>query len=154
MRRLNQSASQVLLSLLVDAFKSGASLISDIFTKYFDEGDRAAVKNVFYSVVTDTYTPEIPWEGSDKLDNLLVQTFDSLGYCDDDRTLAYSDFDSDDNLFIVLCERAFRKKAAVSALDGVDDPFDPKYYITYEGLGNTLSYRMSSLGMTLLHEYM
>ena len=128
-----------------------------IFPNYFDEGDRAGVKNVFTAIMGTTSIPENPTTGNDLLGNLLVQTTDTDGLCTD-QELAYSNDEDPQNPFIVLCPNAFKKKA-VTALNGAenpaDNPDDAKHYISCDDLkiNGHVSYLMNSLGSTLLHEY-
>ncbi|KAF1352619.1 hypothetical protein BDV97DRAFT_271295, partial [Delphinella strobiligena] len=123
---------------------------SPIFTKYFNEGDRAGVKSIFQTIQPSTGI------GNNLLDNIFLQNEDPDGKCDD-RTLAASYLEGDDP-FIVTCPSLFDKKA-VTSLNGADATDEP--YITCDELlssdGSTgtgaVSYKMNSLGMTLLHEY-
>ena len=123
---------------------------SPIFTKYFDEGDRAGVKSVFQTIQPSSGV------GNDLLDNIFLQNEDPDGKCDD-RTLAASYLEGDDP-FIVTCPSLFNKKA-VTPLKGAES--NDGHYIACDELlsgdGNTgtgaVSYKMNSLGMTLLHEY-
>ncbi|CAF9915984.1 MAG: hypothetical protein HETSPECPRED_002704 [Heterodermia speciosa] len=128
-----------------------------IFPNYFDEGDRAGVKNVYAAILGTTSIPENPTTGNDLLGNLLVQTTDTDGLCTD-QELAYSNDEDPENPFIVLCPNAFKKKA-VTSLNGAenpaDNPDDAKHYILCDDLkiNGHVSYLMNSLGSTLLHEY-
>lgn len=132
---------------------------STIFPHYFDEGDRAGVKNVYAAILGTTSTPEGPTTGNDLLGNLLVQTTDTSNLCGDGLTLAYTTGHDTDHPFIVLCPNAFNKKAVTSlkgAENPADNPDDAKHYIQCEDLqaqGAFVSYKMNSLGATLLHEY-
>ena len=49
-----------------------------IFLHYFDEGDRAGVKNVFGAIIG---APGVFYNGNDLLDKLLVQTTDTEKSC-------------------------------------------------------------------------
>ena len=125
-----------------------------IFPNYFDDGDRAGVKNVFLAITgNDLNNPQ----GNDLLGNLLVQTTDTDNLCDG-RTLAYTSGHDTDKPFIVLCPIAFKKKA-VTSLNGAenpaDNPDDAKWYVDCDELtaNGHVSYLMNSLGATLLHEY-
>ena len=126
-----------------------------IFPNYFDEGDRAGVKNVF-SAILGTGDPNAP-VGNDLLGNLHVQTTDTNNLCGGS-TLAYTNGHDTDSPYIVLCPNAFKKKA-VTALKGADNPADnpddAKWYIGCDELAANghVSYLMNSLGATLLHEY-
>ncbi|KAJ4420470.1 hypothetical protein N0V82_004347 [Gnomoniopsis sp. IMI 355080] len=124
---------------------------SPIFTKYFDEADRAGVKKVFQTISPSAGV------GNDLLDNILLQKEDPDGRCDD-RTLAASYLEGDDP-FIVTCPSLFNKKA-VTELKGTEAGDDTHYVLCddllsggdFTGTG-AVSYKMNSLGMTLLHEY-
>lgn len=126
-----------------------------IFPNYFDEGDRAGVKNVFIAIL-GTGDPQAP-VGNDLLGNLHVQTTDTNNLCGGP-TLAYTNGHDTDSPYIVLCPNAFKKKA-VTALNGADNPADnpadAAWYISCEELAANghVSYLMNSLGATLLHEY-
>lgn len=128
-----------------------------IFPHYFDEGDRAGVKNVFAAILGTTTIPQNPTTGNALLGNILVQTTDQDGGCDG-KTLAYMGDHNTDNPFIVLCPSAFNKKAVTilkGAPDPSDNPDDAAHYIQCEELdaNGHVSYLMNSLGATLLHEY-
>ena len=126
-----------------------------IFPNYFDEGDRAGVKNVF-SAILGTGPSNAP-TGNDLLGNLHVQTTGTNGLCNGG-TLAYTNGHDTDSPYIVLCPNAFNKKA-VTALKGADNPADnpadAAWYISCDELVTQghVSYLMNSLGATLLHEY-
>ncbi len=126
-----------------------------IFPNYFNEGDRAGVKNVFIAIL-GTGDPQAP-VGNDLLGNLHVQTTDTNNLCNGP-TLAYTNGHDTDSPYIVLCPNAFKKKA-VTALKGADNPADnpadAAWYIDCDELAANghVSYLMNSLGATLLHEY-
>ena len=124
-----------------------------IFPNYFDESDRAGVKNVFVAILGVTGPPDAPIIGNDLLGNVLVQTTDIIGLCGNARTLAYMGNPGSEDPFIVLCPNAFKKKA-VTILKGTDEG-DSNHYITCDALvqNGHVSYLMNSLGATLLHEY-
>ena len=142
-----------------DAFELAAYVLqgidtdTTIFPNYFDESDRAGVKNVFVAILGMTGPPEGPNIGNDLLGNILVQTTDINGDCNEPRTLAVTGNAGSENPFIVLCPNAFKKKA-VTILKGTDEG-DSSNYITCDALVNNghVSYLMNSLGATLLHEY-
>jgi hypothetical protein len=142
-------ASYVLMSIDTD---------TTIFPHYFNEGDRAGVKNVFAAILGTTSIPESPTTGNALLGNLHVQTTDTNNLCGEGNTLAYTNGHDTGNPYIVLCPNAFNKKA-VTALKGADNPADnpddAKWYISCEELqaNGHVSYLMNSLGATLLHEY-
>ena len=126
----------------------------DIFTKYFDEGDRAKVREVFVTIGSNgKELPETGATGNDLLDKLLVQTTDDDQFCDTG-VLSYL-INKKTKPYIVLCPAAFNK-LATTQLKGADAQTDDgrKYYATCEKLGDNVSYRMNTLGATLLHEYM
>lgn len=126
-----------------------------IFPNYFDEGDKAGVKNVFLAILGDGGSSNP--EGNDLLGDLHVQTTDTDNLCDG-RTLAYTNGHDTSSPYIVLCPNAFKKKA-VTPLEGADNPSDnpddAKWYIDCDELvaNGHVSYLMNSLGATLLHEY-
>lgn len=130
---------------------------TDIFPNYFDDGDRAGVKNVFAAILGTISIPETPTTGNDLLGNIIVQTTDTDGLCAD-QELAYSNDEDPEKPFIVLCPNAFKKKA-VTSLNGAenpaDNPDDAAHYILCDDLkiNGHVSYLMNSLGSTLLHEY-
>jgi hypothetical protein len=148
-----------------DAFELAAyatTVIDDpnrqnIFTKYFNEGDRANVRKVFSTIwtqPTDTNAPAADG-GSSFLGEIMVQQTDSRNLCGDPRLIAYLDQNNAPNdVAIVLCPRAFNKKG-VTAINGQDPQGDGKenHYLTCEAIGDNVSFKMNSLGMTLLHEY-
>ena len=136
----------------------GIDTTSNIYGKYFDEADRADVKQVFSTICNGDSAPE----GNDMLGNILVQTTDTDNLCegDDGRVLSYLNDNDANNPFLVLCPNAFQKKA-VTALNGADPEGDTTHYITcdellsggdFTGTG-AMSYKMNSLGQTLFHEY-
>ena len=124
-----------------------------IFPNYFNESDKAGVKNVFVAILGTTGSPEATVLGNNLLGNILVQTTDVEGLCSDGDTLAYMGAPDTENPFIVLCPNAFKKKA-VTALNGADEG-DPSWNILCDDLVNNghVSTLMNSLGATLLHEY-
>jgi hypothetical protein len=148
-----------------DAFELAAyatTVIDDpnrqnIFTKYFNEGDRANVRKVFSTIwtqPTDTSAPAADGRSS-FLGEILVQQTDSRNLCGDARLIAYLDQNNaPDDVAIVLCPRAFNKKG-VTAINGQDPQGDgsANHYLTCEALGDNVSFKMNTLGMTLLHEY-
>ena len=143
-----------------DAFELAAYVLQNIdtdttiFPNYFDESDRAGVKNVFVAILGVTGPPEGPIIGNDLLGNILVQTTDQEQHCGgEDGTLAYMGLEDTENPFIVLCPNAFKKKA-VTALKGTDEG-DSNWYVSCDDLVNNghVSYLMNSLGATLFHEY-
>lgn len=145
-----QDAFELCSYVLTDA-AYGIDTDSPIFNKYFDEGDRAGVKSVFQTISPSAGV------GNDLLDNVLLQNEDPDGKCDD-RTLAASYLERSDP-FIVTCPSLFNKKA-VTSLKGAENTDDYNIICDellsgdeYTGTG-ALSYKMNSLGMTLLHEYM
>ena len=103
-----------------------------MFPHYFDEGNRAGVKNVFAALLGTTSIPETPTTGNALLGNLHVQTTDTNNLCGGN-TLAYTSGHDTDRLYIVLCPNAFNKKA-VTVLNGADDPAnhpaDAAWYIS------------------------
>ena len=126
----------------------------DIFSKYFDEGDRTKVKKVFVTIGSNGKDiPQGGATGNDLLDKLLVQTTDDDELCDG-AVLSYL-VNKKRKPYIVLCPEAFNKKATI-LLKGADPQAEDaaKYYMLCEDLGDNVSYRMNSLGATLLHEYM
>ncbi|OAF99062.1 uncharacterized protein CC84DRAFT_1191530 [Paraphaeosphaeria sporulosa] len=124
---------------------------NDIYPHYFDEADRAEIKRIFVDLTNGQ-------KGNDYLDKILIQKSDDDNLCDD-QTLAYSNDEDTENPYIVLCPNSFKKKA-VTALPSKDiddeDALDFYTVCAKDGgdLGDTVSYRMNTLGMTLLHEYM
>ena len=132
---------------------------NSIFPNYFNEADRGNVRKVFATIVGQPPAPVGSTPGNDLLDNILVQTTDTEGKCDP-RTLAYTNDGDTDHPYIVLCPAAFKKKA-VTTLNGApnpaDDPADAEHYLNCEDTDANsdghVSYRMNSLGATLLHEY-
>lgn len=134
--------------------KYGFDEEEDIFSKYFDEGDRAKVKEVFVTIGSNGKSiPKGGATGNDLLDKLLVQTTDEDDDCDG-TVLAFM-VNKKRKPFIVLCPEAFKKKATTH-LKGADSQTEDgrKYYLGCEELGDNVSYRMNTLGATLLHEYM
>lgn len=128
-----------------------------IFPNYFDEGDRANVKKVYSAIWGSGDTSDSPG-GNALLENILVQTTDTEGQCDD-RTLAYTNDGNTDHPYIVLCSHAFNKKA-ITPLKGAElpslNPDHAEHYLscqTWEDNEHHVSYLMNSLGATLLHEY-
>ncbi|KAK0671543.1 hypothetical protein QBC41DRAFT_315523 [Cercophora samala] len=92
------------------------------------------------------------------LGNILVQTTDVNNGCGD-RGLAYmADFDTEEP-FIVVCPRAFNKKA-IGDLEGKDrDDEDARDFYAAcaeDGgdIGDNVSFHFNTLGMTILHEYL
>ena len=142
-----------------DAFELASYVVSNIdtdttiFPKYFDNSDKAGVKNVFVAILGITGPPEGPIVGNQLLGNIDVQTTDVEGLCSDGNTLAYMADQSTEKPIIVLCPNAFKKKA-VTILKGAAAS-DTNWYITCDDLVNNghVSYLMNSLGATLLHEY-
>lgn len=128
-----------------------------IFTKYFNEEDRANVRKVFSTIWTQPTDPEAPAAdgGSPFLGEILVQQKDSRNLCGEERLIAYIDQNNaPDDVALVLCPRAFNKKG-VTVIEGQDPQGDGKenHYLTCDAIGDNVSFRMNSLGMTLLHEY-
>tara|TARA_R110002003_G_scaffold9_14_gene485 strand:+ start:29296 stop:29949 length:654 start_codon:yes stop_codon:yes gene_type:complete len=129
----------------------------NIFTKYFNEEDRANVRKVFATIWTQPEDPNAPAAdgGSPFLEEIMVQQTDSRNLCGDARLIAYLDQNSAPNdVALVLCPRAFNKKG-VTVINGQDpqDPGSENHYLNCEAIGDNVSFRMNSLGMTLLHEY-
>ena len=126
-----------------------------IFSNYFDEGDRAGVKNVFGAIIGSPSLLLHHYDGSDLLGNILVQTTDTENSCSE-QTLAYTNDGKTDHPYIVLCPNAFKKKA-ITDLNGADheDADGAGHYIDCDTLkaNGHVSYLMNSLGATLLHEY-
>jgi len=128
-----------------------------IFTKYFNEEDRANVRKVFATIWTQPEDQNAPAAdgGSSFLGEIMVQQTDSRNLCGDPRLMAYLDQNKAPNdVALVLCPRAFNKKG-VTAIEG-QDPQGPgfeNHYLTCDAIGDNVSFRMNSLGMTLLHEY-
>jgi hypothetical protein len=128
-----------------------------IFTKYFNEEDRANVRKVFTTIWTQPEDQNAPAAdgGSPFLGEIMVQQSDSRNLCGDPRLIAYLDQNNAPNdVAIVLCPRAFNKKG-VTAIEGQDPqgPGSENHYLTCDAIGDNVSFRMNSLGMTLLHEY-
>lgn len=148
-----------------DAFELAAyavTIIDDanrqgIFTKYFNEGDRANVRKVFSTIWTqpeDTSAPAADG-GSEFLGEIQVQQTDSRNECGDPRLIAYLDQNNAPNdVALVLCPRAFNKKG-VTAIEGQEPnaPGSENHYLNCDAIGDNVSFRMNTLGMTLLHEY-
>jgi len=82
-----------------DAFELASYAISVIdnpdrvavFTKYFNEADRANVRKVFDTICTNCNNPDTPPEerGSPFLGEIMVQQFDSRNLCGEQRLIAY-----------------------------------------------------------------
>ena len=129
-----------------------------IYPNYFADEDRANVKAVYSAIIGQTIVPENPSTGNDLLGKILVQTTDTENKCDD-QTLAYTNDGDTEKPYIVLCPNAFKKKAVTSlkgAENPADNPNDAAHYIQcldFEADGGHVSYKMNSLGATLLHEY-
>lgn len=145
-----KDAFELCAYVLGGSVANGIDSNSPIFGKYFNEADRATVKSVFSTIQPTT------GDGNDLLDKVFLQKTDPDNACND-RTLAASYLEGD-NPFIVTCPSLFKKKA-VTPLNGAAQNDD--YYIScdellsggsYTGTGH-VSYKMNSLGMTLLHEY-
>ncbi|CAO2648682.1 Nn.00g079490.m01.CDS01 [Neocucurbitaria sp. VM-36] len=129
----------------------------NIFTKYFNEEDRANVRKVFATIWTQPEDTDAPAAdgGSPFLGEIMVQQTDSRNLCGDARLIAYLDQNSAPNdVALVLCPRAFNKKG-VTAINGQDPqgPGSENHYLNCAAIGDNVSFRMNSLGMTLLHEY-
>ncbi|KAL8953336.1 MAG: hypothetical protein Q9222_000798 [Ikaeria aurantiellina] len=120
-----------------------------IFPNYFARRDRSKVKAVFGNIIGICQT------GNVMLSKLLIQTTDYTNSCNDD-TLAFTEDEDTDSPFIVLCPRAFRKKAFTTLMGAPDPKNDPERYLRCDELtaNGHVSYLMNSLGATLLHEYM
>jgi hypothetical protein len=85
----------------------------------------------------------------------MVQQIDSRNLCADARLIAYLDQNiAPNDVALVLCPSAFNKKG-VTVINGQDPqaPGSEKHYLNCEAIGDNVSFRMNSLGMTLLHEY-
>lgn len=131
-----------------------------IFPNYFDEADRANIRKVYEAIGGTPAEPDGDLPGNDLLSNILVQITDTEDKCDS-QTLAYTNDGDTEEPYIVLCPSAFKKKA-VNPLNGAPNPStnpaDADYYLTCQDtVANSdghVSYRMNSLGATLLHEYM
>lgn len=124
---------------------------TNIFPHYFNEADRANVKQVYNTIYGPNTAPDDEHPGNDLLGNVLVQTSDTLNLCGSLGTLAYFAGEDTGNPFIVLCPDAFKKKA-VTELNGAG----PDDQITCDDLladGAHVSWKMNSLGATLFHEY-
>ncbi|KAK4198320.1 hypothetical protein QBC40DRAFT_230309 [Triangularia verruculosa] len=122
-----------------------------IYPHYFDSADREEITRIFRDLNNND-------EGHEMLGNFLVQTTDTDNLCGD-QALAYSGDFNTDQPFIVICPRAFNKKA-IGDLEGKDrgDEDATDFYAgCAEGggdIGDNVSFHFNTLGMTLLHEYM
>ena len=111
-----------------------------IFLKYFNAADEDVVTKVFRQILGNPKDPANPDPtGNDLLGDILVQKGDRDGQCAGGRALAYMGDHNTDNPFIVVCDALFQHKRI----------FDTKC----EDLGDTVSYKMLTIGATLLHEY-
>lgn len=148
-----------------DAIEIAALVIQNIdtdtaiFPHYFNEGDRAGVKNVFAAILGSTSVPDTPTDGNALLGNIHVQTTDPRNFCELGDVLGYMDQHETPNPFIVLCPNVFKKKA-FTALKGADNPADnpddAKWYANCDEIraNGHVSYLFNTLGATLLHEYL
>ncbi|KAK4675965.1 hypothetical protein QC764_507865 [Podospora pseudoanserina] len=122
-----------------------------IYPHYFDPADREEITRIFRDLNNDG-------EGHDMLGNFLVQTTDLDNACGD-RGLAYSGDYNTEQPFIVVCPRAFNKKA-IGDLEGKDrgdeDARDFYAACAEDGgdIADNVSFHFNTLGMTLLHEYL
>ena len=118
---------------------SPASTVDPIFQKYFNAGDEAAVLAVFNQILGNPADPSNPDPtGNDLLGNILVQREDTDNLCGG-ATLAYMGDHNTGNPFIAVCDILFNHK-------GIFDT-------TCDELGDNVSYKMLTIGATLLHEY-
>lgn len=134
---------------------NGIDSDTKIFPKYFKECDRALIKDVFHTIYTcSKCAPDAGIMGNEMLDRIFVRVDDVDGLCND-QMLSYMDDKDPNKPFIVLCPNAFKKKA-VTMLRGKKptDPDSHEFYIDCPAFGDNVSYRMNSLGMTLLHGYL
>ncbi|KAK4683051.1 hypothetical protein QC764_0025440 [Podospora pseudoanserina] len=122
-----------------------------IYQHYFSPDDREEITRIFRDLNNNG-------EGHEMLGNFLVQTTDLDNACGD-RGLAYSGDYNTDRPFIVICPRAFNKKA-INDLEGKDRG-DEDARAFYAGcaedggdIGDHVSFHFNTLGMTLLHEYL
>jgi hypothetical protein len=109
---------------------------NDIFPHYFDTNDRAEVQRIFASI----YNNEM---GNDMLRNIMIQTSDTDARCNDE-TLAYSNGYNSNDAYIVLCPKAFNKKA-VTSLNGKtpQDADGPNYYAACKEDGGDIDQNVS-----------
>ena len=113
--------------------------VDPILAKYFNSGDKDTVIKVFNQIMGNPADPDNPDPtGNSLLGSILVQKADTSNLCGG-QTLAYMGDPGTDNPFIVVCDILFQHKA-------IGDT-------TCDSLGDNVSYKMLTIGGTLIHEY-
>lgn len=117
-----------------------------IFAKYFNLADKGTVRSVFMSIMgnpADVMNPGTT--GNDLLGKITVTRSDPDGDCAADATLMaqLTQYDTDTPL-LEVCPGAGFGHGAIGK--------DPNKVVC-ENLGDTVSWRMETLGSILLHEY-
>ncbi|SLM37515.1 Metallopeptidase, catalytic domain [Lasallia pustulata] len=117
-----------------------------IFAKYFNLADKGTVRSVFMSIMgnpADVMNPGTT--GNDLLGKITVTRSDPDGDCAADATLMaqLAQYDTDTPL-LEVCPGAGFGHGAIGK--------DPNKVVC-ENLGDTVSWRMETLGSILLHEY-
>lgn len=137
-------AAYAVIALADDSQRKG------IFNKYFNEGDRDLVRQVFLKILGDPADPQNPDPtGSDKLGGITVKKdfpdADGDLSCDDSTMAELRDFD-EDNPTLVMCDGAFGHGGIGLGYTNVQE-------INCDWIGDRLTWHMDTMGSILLHEY-
>ena len=117
-----------------------------IFDKYFKTGDKDTVRKVFMNITGILLDPKnLDTAGNALLGKITVTRSDPDGDCAGDATLmAQLAYYNTDSPLLEICPRAGFGHGGIGK--------DPRNVIC-ENLGDTVSWRMETLGSILLHEY-
>ena len=131
------------LRLATAVVDNKATLVDPILEKYFNTTDTDTVTKVFQQVLGPRPEGGIigtqHYQGNSLLDQIFVQKLDRDKKCSP-QTLAYTGDGQTDDPFICMCDLVFKHKS----LDQT----------ACNELGDNVSWKMMTLGGTLLHEYM